>query len=245
MPETQTGRYRVRYAESPADLERAQALRFSRFRAGGTAAPGRDQDAFDAVARHVLIEEAASGRLVCCFRLLPFRDGATIQTSYSAQFYGLGKLARYPGRMLELGRFCVAEGETDPAVLRVAWGALSEIMAAEKTELVFGCTSFAGIDGEAYAEAFTLLKDRHLGPRRWLPSVKASRVFRYASRFKLRTPDLKAAMRAMPPLLRTYLAMGGWVSDHAVVDRDLGTLHVLTVLEIGSVSAARRRALRA
>jgi putative hemolysin len=48
----------------------------------------------------------------------------------------------------------------------------------------------------------------------------------------------------MPPLLRTYLMMGGWVSDHAVIDRDLGTLHVFTGLEIAAVPAGRARLLR-
>jgi putative hemolysin len=245
MSAIRDGRYRVRFADGPDDLARAQALRFQRFRAEAGVPEGRDGDAFDAAARHVLVEETASGRLVCCFRVLRFRDGAEIARSYSAQFYELGKLARYPGPMLELGRFCVAAGETDPALLRLAWGALGDIVAAERIELVFGCTSFAGTDAEAYADAFALLKDRHLGPRRWLPRVKAPKVFRFAARLRLRTPDLKAALRAMPPLLRSYLAMGGWVSDHAVVDRDLGTLHVFTGLEVGGVPEARIRALRA
>ena len=48
----------------------------------------------------------------------------------------------------------------------------------------------------------------------------------------------------MPPLLRTYLMMGGWVSDHAVVDDDMNTLHVFTGLEIAAVPPARARALR-
>ena len=47
------------------------------------------------------------------------------------------------------------------------------------------------------------------------------------------------------PLLRTYLVMGGWVSDHAVVDRDLNTLHVFTGLEIRAIPPARARLLRA
>jgi L-ornithine Nalpha-acyltransferase len=51
-------------------------------------------------------------------------------------------------------------------------------------------------------------------------------------------------MLTMPPLLRTYLAMGGWVSDHAVVDRDLNTLHVFTGLEIRAIPPARARLLR-
>jgi hypothetical protein len=84
---------------------------------------------------------------------------------------------------------------------------------------------------------------RHLAPRRWLPRVKAPSVFRFGklSRGK---PDLKRATAEMPPLLRTYLMMGGWVSDHAVIDRDLGTLHVFTGLEISAVPAGRARILR-
>ena len=48
----------------------------------------------------------------------------------------------------------------------------------------------------------------------------------------------------MPPLLRTYLLMGGWVSDHAVVDRHMNTLHVFTGLEINAIPPARKRLLR-
>ena len=49
----------------------------------------------------------------------------------------------------------------------------------------------------------------------------------------------------MPPLLRTYLAMGGWVGRHAVLDRGLGTIHVLTAVETARIPPARARALRA
>jgi putative hemolysin len=49
----------------------------------------------------------------------------------------------------------------------------------------------------------------------------------------------------MPPLLRSYLAMGGWVSDHAVLDKALNTLHVFTGLEVSTIPPARARRLRA
>ena len=94
-----------------------------------------------------------------------------------------------------------------------------------------------------YLDAFAMLRDRHIAPPRWRPRVKAPDVFRFAARLR-RKPDLRAAMKKMPPLLRTYLMMGGWVSDHAVIDRDLGTLHVFTGLEIASVPAGRARLLR-
>ena len=38
--------------------------------------------------------------------------------------------------------------------------------------------------------------------------------------------------------------MGGWVSDHAVMDRQLNTMHVFTGLEVRSIPPARARTLR-
>lgn len=57
--------------------------------------------------------------------------------------------------------------------------------------------------------------------------------------------DRRAGLAGLPPLLRTYLGMGGWVSDHAVVDRDLDTLHVFTCVEVDKVPPARAASLRA
>ena len=145
--------------------------------------------------------------------------------------------------MIEMGRFCIDPGRSDPDVLRVAWGFVASYVDQAGIELLFGCSSFAGTSEAAYLDAFSLLKERHLAPKRWLPRVKAPRVFPFARKLRLCRPDLKAAMRAMPPLLRTYLLMGGWVSDHAVVDRDLDTLHVFTGLEIRAIPPARKKFL--
>jgi len=38
--------------------------------------------------------------------------------------------------------------------------------------------------------------------------------------------------------------MGGWVSDHAVVDHEMHTLHVFTGLEIAAIPIVRAKALR-
>jgi L-ornithine Nalpha-acyltransferase len=236
----EAGRYRARLAAGPADIARAQALRARVFRGDGAA---EDGDAFDPICRHVLIEEAQSGALVCCYRLLAVENGSRIGESYSAQFYELGSLAGYDGAMVEVGRFCIAPETRDGDVLRLAWAALTRIIDEEGISMLFGCSSFEGIDEKDYLDAFALLRARHIAPRKWLPRVKAPQVFRFAARLR-RKPDARRGFKAMPPLLRTYLMMGGWVSDHAVIDRDLGTLHVFTGLEVGAVPAARQRALR-
>lgn len=237
------GRYVARMAESNADILAAQQLRTLTFR--GDAGQGLDIDAFDGLCKHILVEEAKSGTLVCTFRLLPLGAGSEIGQSYSAQFYELEALHDFKGPMVEMGRFCIHPDWKDPDILRVAWGAMTKFVDDEGVELLFGCSSFRGTEAEAYMDAFALLKERHLAPKRFLPRVKAPNVFRFAQKLRLRKPNLKQAQMGMPPLLRTYLLMGGWVSDHAVVDRDLNTLHVFTGLEINAIPPARKRLLRA
>ena len=239
--------YRTRIADTQGDIEAAQRLRYRAFIAnrGAEGRPAqRDADPFDAICRHILIERADTQELVATCRLMPLTSGAEIAKTYSAQYYDLDALAAFDQPMVEMGRFCVAPGLTDPDILRTAWGAITTFVDREGVELLFGCSSFHGTDAQAYADAFAMLKEKHLAPKRWLPRIKAPNVFRFAQRLRVK-PDRAQALRTMPPLLRSYLTMGGWVSDHAVVDRDLNTLHVFTGLEIRAIPPARVRALRA
>ncbi len=241
------GRYRARLAANGDDVRRAQALRHLTF-IDGTGAAERetalDADRFDAACDHLLIEEAKTGELVCCFRLLPLEGGSEIERSYSAQFYDLVSLREFPDRMVEMGRFCVHPDHRSGEVLRIAWSAMTRYVDAREIKLLIGCSSFKGVDAESYQDSFALLKDNHLAPARWLPRPKAANIFEFARKFRFRRPDPMRAMRAMPPLLRGYLSMGGWVSDHAVIDHDLNTLHVFTGLEISRIPERMSRALR-
>jgi putative hemolysin len=251
MPIFSRGRYRARFAETEGDVTAAQRLRHGAFiaRREGAAvndarAHGLDADEFDSVCRHLLVEEVKTGRLVCCFRLMHLNDGSEISRTYSAKYYELSRLKDYPGPMVEMGRFCIDPAAADADVLRVAWAAMTQYVDANGVEMMFGCSSFEGVDQDAYMDAFAYLAKRHLAPKRWLPRVKAPKVFRFAKLLKPKRPDMKLAMRRMPPLLRTYLVMGGWVSDHAVIDNDLNTLHVFTGVEINRVPKTRARLLR-
>lgn len=233
------GRYRAIQATTVEQINAAQKLRALCFGVDQET----DADSFDAESIHILVEDRADGTLVCCYRLLAL-DGASLRHSYAAQYYELSALEAYEGRMLELGRFCVAPVRRDPDILRIAWAAMTDVVDRQGVQLLFGCSSFAGVETAEYLDAFAMLRARHLAPKRWLPRVKAPDVFRFAARLR-RKPDVKKAMMGMPPLLRTYLLMGGWVSDHAVVDRQMNTLHVFTGLEIGAIPDSRKRLLRA
>ena len=240
------GRYKARLAKTDADVLDCQRLRHLTFieTRGLSTAGGVDCDEFDPLCNHMMVEDTRTGQLVCCFRIMPLASASEITRSYSAKYYDLDALREYPGKVVEMGRFCIHPAWKDPAIIRVAWSAMTRFVDDEKVELLFGCSSFYGVDAEEYADAFALLKEKHIAPKRWLPRVKAPKVFRFARRFRLRRPNMKLALGRMPPLLRTYLVMGGWVSDHAVIDNELNTLHVFTGVEINRVPKKRARLLR-
>lgn len=239
MKEFVKGRYRVRLAASAGDIQAAQALRHRAF----FGREGLDRDRFDARCDHVLVERDG-GHLAGCFRLLLLPGGAQLCESYSAQFYDLSGLARFEGGMLEMGRFCTDPALSDPDVLRVAWAALTGYVEDQNVKLLFGCASFAGVNAAPYRDSFAILKARHMAPERWRPKARAGLVYDFKDK-NLAPADPKRGLAQMPPLLRSYLAMGGWVSDHAVIDQKMGTLHVFTGLEVGAIPAARIRLLRA
>ncbi|MDT8326816.1 MAG: GNAT family N-acyltransferase [Roseovarius sp.] len=243
MQGLQSTRYQVRVAQAARDIDAAQRLRHLAFApvAGGNL----DCDAFDPLCTHFLIEEQTGGRLVGCFRMLPLASGAEINRSYAAQFYDLKSLSDFAGPMSELGRFCIHPAARDPDILRHAWAAMTRHVDRTGVKMLFGCSSFHGTDPAPYRDSFALLRDRHPAPEKWRPGVGVPGVFRFSEGLEGHTPDPKLALRAMPPLLRSYLLMGGWVSDHAVIDTAMNTLHVFTGVEIGAIPPMRKRLLRA
>ncbi|MFV2003515.1 MAG: GNAT family N-acetyltransferase [Paracoccaceae bacterium] len=233
-------------ASSGADVAATQRLRHEIFvtRGGGAERPGGlERDRFDATCRHVLVEDRESGRLACCFRFLPIDDGAAIARSYSAQFYDLSNLTAYRAPMVEFGRFCVRPGLGYPDVMRIAWAAMAHIAQRQRSGLLFGCASFSRAHGASFSNLFAMPGREFLAPARWRPGVKAREILCFGQIGAHPQPDRRAWL-GLPPLLRAYLGMGGWLSDHAVVDRELNTLHVFVGLEVHRVPAGRARNLR-
>ena len=229
----------ARLAEGAADLGRVMDLR----RASFPRADGRpEEDAQDALSAHVMVE--GGGRLLACYRVMLFGWGAGLAQGYAARFYDVAPLAGYARPIAEMGRFCLAPGGVHPDVLRLAWGAMTRLVDEGQAGLMLGCTSFRGADWMRHREGLALLAAGHIGPASHLPGRKAGEVVEYPA-LAGQVTDRRAALAALPPLLRTYLTMGGWVSDHAVVDCQLDTLHVFTCVEVDKVPPARAASLRA
>ena len=227
----------VRLATSDADLRAVLRLRGQCFR--GAADEGIDQDRFDPAAQHIMVEDAR-GTCLCTARVT-FWTGRDILQSYAAHSYGLSALAQRFTRFAELGRCCIAPQAHAAAVSRLSWGMLTQMLESHGTELLFGCPSFAGTDPALYDGAFAVLAAHHLAPAPWGVTRQAAEVFDLTG---ARTPPQPMGLNQIPGLLKTYLNMNGKVSDHAVIDRDLNTMHIFTGIEIAKIPTARVRLLR-
>ena len=222
------GRYGVRLARTAAEMQACFALRYRCFFGG----QGHDYDHHDVSCDHLMVTDCA-GQVVATARL-----SRQTTENYTAQRYDLSDLIRLDQPMLEVGRFCIRPDVLDGDVLRAAWGALTQIVDAQGIRFLFGCTSFAGTDPAAYGRVFKRLRTNHLGPAHLRPTPKVAEAIALAT-IPPRGSD------PMPPLLRTYLAMGGWVGEHAVIDRAMNTMHVFTCLAVDNVPPVRARSLRA
>ncbi len=234
-------RYRLRLARSAQDLRAVAHLRYRCFRARPEEAlpAGLDRDRFDETSLQVIVEDPASARILACFRLALHDPPERLCAGYSAQFYDLSKLAHYPGMVGEIGRFCTAPGLFEPDIWRLALAGLGQIVVANRVRLLMGCSSFPGGDRRAIGPLLAEVERTHRAPERWRPRIRAPEVIVFD-----RDPARRQAPRlALPPLLRFYLQLGGWIADHAVVDRDLNTLHVFTGVEIDRIPMAWKRFL--
>ncbi|SFJ56222.1 GNAT family N-acyltransferase [Jannaschia pohangensis] len=212
------GRYRARLVTLDA-ADAALALRAQVFRGGAD-----DADAFDAVAQHLLIEE--EGALRASARLWVQRDRVSMRAGYTGRRYDLTRFSEHFPQGLEVGRICLARGATDPDLPRLMLAALARVVEETGVPVLYGCSSFPR-DGTGMARL-----DGHIAPEVWAPGSGDGQT--------VPIPDTPGDL---PPMLRSYLALGASVSDHAVVDEDLNTLHVFTALPIAAIPPARVRLL--
>ncbi len=231
-------RYHCAAARSRVQLSALMALRSRVFRRG----LGDDADRFDRICRHITVQ-TSDERVIAGCRVLIITRAEDVAGSYAAQFYDLSRLASFPAPLLEVGRVCVDPCfRGDPDILRLLWAALVGLVTRTGARMLIGCASFDGARPGAHDTSLAWLARNHAAPDRWRPAALAGGTIslRACSRDPMSDPRA-----GLPPLLRGYLAMGGWVGDHAVVDDDLDTLHVFTGLEIDQIPAARLRSLRA
>ena len=222
-------RYRIEFGKSDANRLKAQKFRQKIFR---NSEIGLDEDQFDAISDHCLIfDKKNSDRLVLVFRSRTFSSMKDILCSYSAQHYDLTKLTDLPFKPMEIGRLCIDQQGSDPFLLLSAFNYLRSVVSSLQIDLIFGCTSFSGADDPGHLATLSSLKKSQIADSMF-PIKKKSSSILYSKQNIIGARKIKKTKNFLPPLLKFYLRLGGKVSDHAVIDRDLDTLHVFTYVDL-------------
>ena len=247
MPRGVAADFEVRLARTEADLRAAQRLRYEVFVAelGADGAmvdhdAGLERDRFDPLFDHLLLHDRAQDRLAGVYRVMRDDMAARAGGFYSASEYDLTPLLNSGRRLLELGRSCLAPSYRGGAALHHLWGALAEYVAEHQIELLFGVASFKGTDPSALAAPLSLLHHRHLAP----PELRVQVREGLGQRMDLIAEDKldrRAAMAAVPGLIKAYLRMGGHVGEGAFVDHAFNTTDVCLILDRRQMDARRAR----
>jgi putative hemolysin len=221
-------RYRIEFGRSIENRLKAQKFRQKVFRDMET---GLDEDKFDDLSDHCLIfDRKRDDKLVLVFRSRSFVNMKEILFSYSAQYYDLTKLVDLPFNPLEIGRLCIDPKTKDPFLLLQAFKYLSSLISRNRKDFIFGCTSFVGADNPEHIKSLSSLKKDQLADTKFPIKRKSSSFLDVSKQLGYEKP--KPTEISLPPLLKFYLRLGGKVSDHAVVDRELDTLHVFTYVDL-------------
>lgn len=243
----QAGRFDLRLAQSEADLLGAARLRYEVFVAelGGTGAgvdhaARTERDRFDPFCRQLILADPArpeGEHVVALYRLMDSAGAAAAGGFYTEGEYDLGPLTGSGRRLMELGRSCLLPELRGGAAMHRLWAGLADLVAAEGIEVIFGVASFHGTDVEAVAPQLTLLAQGYAAP----PGLSVrSRQWQRMDLIAPEELDRKAAMLAMPALVKAYLRLGGLVGDGAYIDHDFNTMDVCMLLETARIPSRAR-----
>jgi putative hemolysin len=248
-----TGALEVRLAETEAEVEQAQRLRYSVFYQEMSAIPtpqmreaGRDFDKFDEVCDHLLVvdrealDDDGQPLVVATYRLTRDVDAVRAGGFYTAGEYNIGPmLTGLPvgTKFLELGRSCVLHSyRTRPATMQLLWKGLLAYVARFSIDLMFGCASLAGTDADALAVPLSYLHHFHAMPEHLLVRARPE-LFVDMNRIPKDQLDAREALRTLPPLLKGYVRAGCCIGDGAVIDRQFGTTDVFIYFPLSGIDA--------
>ena len=206
----------------------------------------RDMDDYDPLCDHLLVIDHSrpeDDRVVGTYRLLREEVALRHAGFYSSQEYDLDPLMsdrfraqmRRQGQLLELGRSCVHRDYRNNTTISLLWKGIAGYLYEYNIAYLFGCASLPGTDPAKLTLPLAYLYHEHLCPPdfrvRALPErhVPMDGLPREAI-------DIKAARRALPPLIKGYLRLGCYIGDGAVVDHQFGTTDVFILLPIERVA---------
>lgn len=252
------GAMEVRLARSSREVTACQALRYQVFyeeMAALADAKTRerriDADAFDPLCDHILVIDheytentesvpmlSDTDGVVGTYRLLRQEVAEAHDGFYTQGEFDIAPLVarRSPqSRFLELGRSCVLKPYRTKPTVELLWQGIWNFVRLHKLDVMIGCASLEGTDPDALALPLSYLHHFHRAPEPWRVRALPERYVAL-DRVAKDEIDFKAAMRALPPLIKGYLRLGAYIGDGAVIDHQFNTTDVLIIMPIAAIN---------
>lgn len=245
------GSLEVRLASSSAELDAAQALRYKVFYEEMGAKPTaemlakkRDFDGFDEYCDHLLVLDHSRpepNKVIGTYRLIRRSAAAQFGNFYSANEYDISPLVAYPGEILELGRSCIDAEFRTGTVMQILWRGLAAYIFKYDISLMFGCASLPGTDPDELALPLSYLYYHHLAPPALRPRALEEKYIHMGRMpredfdpnvaFDTLKLDPRSGGNSLPPLIKGYLRVGGYVGDGAVIDEQFNTTDICIIVK--------------
>jgi putative hemolysin len=247
----------VRLAQSAQEIDAAQALRYKVFYEEMGAKPTpemmarqRDFDTFDDHCDHLLVIDNArknDNPVIGTYRLIRRAAAEKSGGFYSASEYDITPIINYPGEILELGRSCIHAEYRTGSVMQTLWRGLTAYVFEHDVQLMFGCASLPGTDPTALAVPLSYLYYHHLAPPALCPKALPERyvdmrllpreAFDPNTAFDNLKMDPRNGSNSLPPLLKGYIRVGGYIGDGAVIDHQFNTTDVCIIVKTDLITS--------
>ena len=222
--------YTLRLARGAEDVRAAQVLRFEVFNLelneglAQSYATGFDEDPFDAVCDHLLVEYLPTQQIIGTYRVQTGNQAAEKLGYYCAQEFDFSPYEHLRGQMIELGRACVHKQHRNLVVLGMLWKGIADYAKANGARHLFGCSSITSQDEAVGASAYASLSRHHLvePPLRTMPLPA----------YECSLSQLAGESVSIPKLLRAYMALGAKICGPPALDRQFKTIDFLTMLDL-------------
>jgi len=238
-----SGRYSVRFARRPDDLDKILRLRFEVFNlelGEGLASSfetQRDEDEYDLTCHHLMVQHSVTGAIVGTYRMQTRQMAEAGAGFYSATEFDLSELGdTFLDNAVELGRACIADGHRNGRVLFLLWKGLADYMFNNNKRYFFGCCSLTSQDPSEAKRVMNYLVVNDYVDQAFHVSPLANLTCYDDDLVVSEDEDVK-----IPRLMRLYLQYGARIAGRPAIDRVFKTIDYLAVFDEQNMDDRVRR----
>jgi len=193
-----------------------------------------DFDSFDEICDHLLVICDDRADLPCgvfgTYKIL--RRSIAMQSSgfHSSYEFDLTPLLDFEGEIMELGRSRVDPKHRNRPTMQLLWQAIASYAQSYKIVVLFGCASLIGTEIKEMKLPLSYLYHYHLAPEEIRPKA-IDCCFVELIWLPKDDIDSRLVWEKLPPLIKGFLRLGGFIGDGAVVDPEFNTTDVSIVVK--------------